>query len=75
MYNAIPCVVFRLALYLKVILIVVPRCDEIIRIYIYRSYRQRIVLNRKEPVYQAVGGHTFFIPTDEGFKVSTSIMR
>lgn len=37
------------------------------------SYRQRIVLNRKEPVYQAVGGHTFFIPTDEGFKVSAVV--
>uniref|UniRef100_U5EXZ7 Putative fasciclin 1 n=1 Tax=Corethrella appendiculata TaxID=1370023 RepID=U5EXZ7_9DIPT len=33
-----------------------------------RSFRQKIITNKKEYVYQAVGGHTFFIPVEEGFK-------
>lgn len=35
----------------------------------HRSYRQRVISNAKESVYQAQGGFTFFIPVEEGFKV------
>ncbi|XP_037921573.1 fasciclin-1 isoform X4 [Hermetia illucens] len=35
-----------------------------------RSYRQRVIMMKKEYVYQAVGGHTFLIPVEEGFKPS-----
>lgn len=41
--------------------------------YLFRSYRQRVVQNKKETVYQANGGHTFFVPVEEGFKVRTEI--
>lgn len=37
---------------------------------LYRSYRQRVIANSKESVYQANGGYTFFVPVEEGFKVS-----
>ncbi|XP_058816979.1 fasciclin-1 isoform X2 [Topomyia yanbarensis] len=33
-----------------------------------RSFRQKIVMARKEDIYKAVGGHTFLIPVEEGFK-------
>ncbi|XP_055681274.1 fasciclin-1 isoform X2 [Lutzomyia longipalpis] len=33
-----------------------------------RSYREKVIMNKKENVFQAVGSHTFFIPVDEGFK-------
>ncbi|XP_058444738.1 fasciclin-1 isoform X2 [Malaya genurostris] len=33
-----------------------------------RSFRQKIVMVRKEDIYKAVGGHTFLIPVEEGFK-------
>lgn len=33
-----------------------------------RSFRQKIMLARKEDIYRAVGGHTFLIPVEEGFK-------
>lgn len=33
-----------------------------------RSFRQKIVMTRKEDIYKAVGGHTFLIPVEEGFK-------
>ncbi|KAJ6637756.1 Fasciclin-1 [Pseudolycoriella hygida] len=33
-----------------------------------RSYRQKVISNKKESVYQANGWHTFFIPVEEGFK-------
>lgn len=36
---------------------------------VYRSYRQRVIQNNKELVYQANGGFTFFVPVEEGFKV------
>lgn len=36
---------------------------------VHRSYRQRVIANTKELVYQANGGFTFFIPVEEGFKV------
>jgi hypothetical protein len=34
-----------------------------------RSFRQKVIMNKKEHVYQADGFHTFFIPVEEGFKV------
>lgn len=34
-----------------------------------RSFRQRIQQLQKEEVFANEGGHTFFIPIDEGFKV------
>ncbi|XP_055615334.1 LOW QUALITY PROTEIN: fasciclin-1-like [Toxorhynchites rutilus septentrionalis] len=33
-----------------------------------RSFRQKIVMAKKEEIYKAVGGHTFLIPVEEGFK-------
>ncbi|XP_037026779.1 fasciclin-1 isoform X3 [Bradysia coprophila] len=33
-----------------------------------RSYRQKVISNKKEPVFQANGWHTFFIPVEDGFK-------
>lgn len=38
-----------------------------------RSFRQKILTNKREHVYQADGYHTFFIPVEEGFKVSCLI--
>lgn len=35
-----------------------------------RSFYQRVVLNKKEPLFAADGYHTFFIPVEEGFKVN-----
>lgn len=35
-----------------------------------RSFRQRVVMNKKEKIYGEAGGHTFFIPVEEGFKVN-----
>jgi fasciclin 1 len=35
-----------------------------------RSFYQRVVLNKKESLFAADGYHTFFIPVEEGFKVS-----
>jgi fasciclin 1 len=35
-----------------------------------RSFYQRVVVNKKESLFQADGFHTFFIPVEEGFKVS-----
>lgn len=43
--------------------------------FFHRSFRQKVVINKKEPVYQAVGGHTFFIPVEEGFKVIIHTQR
>lgn len=37
-----------------------------------RSFRQRVVMNKKERIYSEAGGHTFFVPVEEGFKVSWS---
>lgn len=34
-----------------------------------RSFYQRVVINKKESLYQADGFHTFFVPVEEGFKV------
>lgn len=39
-----------------------------------RSYRQRVIANSKELVYQANGGFTFFVPIEEGFKVILYIL-
>uniref|UniRef100_A0A1B0BEH5 FAS1 domain-containing protein n=1 Tax=Glossina palpalis gambiensis TaxID=67801 RepID=A0A1B0BEH5_9MUSC len=36
-----------------------------------RTYRSQVTLMRKESLYQSPGGHTFFIPVDEGFKQTT----
>lgn len=36
---------------------------------IFRSYRQRVQATNKEDIFKTEGGHTFFIPVDEGFKV------
>lgn len=36
----------------------------------FRSFRQRVNQNSKESVFKSGGGNTFFIPVDEGFKVS-----
>ncbi|XP_045469434.1 fasciclin-1 isoform X3 [Harmonia axyridis] len=33
-----------------------------------RSYRQRVQATNKEDIFKTEGGHTFFIPVDEGFK-------
>ncbi|XP_065157885.1 fasciclin-1 isoform X3 [Atheta coriaria] len=35
-----------------------------------RLFRERIVRTRKEDIFRNEGGHTFFIPVDEGFKNS-----
>jgi fasciclin 1 len=40
-----------------------------------RSYRQRVQLMKKEHVFQSVGGHTFFVPVEEGFKVSETFCQ
>lgn len=34
-----------------------------------RSFYQRVVVNKKDSLFQAEGFHTFFIPVEEGFKV------
>lgn len=34
-----------------------------------RSFYQRVIVNKKESLFQADGFHTFFIPVEEGFKV------
>lgn len=36
-----------------------------------RSFYQRVVVNKKESLFQAEGFHTFFIPVEEGFKVKS----
>jgi hypothetical protein len=36
----------------------------------FRSFRQRVNQNNKGNVFLAEGKHTFFIPVDEGFKVT-----
>lgn len=33
-----------------------------------RSFRQKIIMAKREGIYKAVGGHTFLIPVEEGFK-------
>ncbi|KAK2584687.1 hypothetical protein KPH14_007026 [Odynerus spinipes] len=33
-----------------------------------RTFRQRIVIEKKEDIFKAEGRYTFFIPVDEGFK-------
>ncbi|XP_025155030.1 fasciclin-1-like [Harpegnathos saltator] len=33
-----------------------------------RTFRQRIVIEKKEAIFKAQGRYTFFIPVDEGFK-------
>lgn len=35
-----------------------------------RSFFQRVVISKKEQLYSADGFHTYFIPVEEGFKVS-----
>ncbi|XP_063703463.1 fasciclin-1 isoform X2 [Culicoides brevitarsis] len=35
-----------------------------------RSFRQRIIMNKKDKLYSEAGGHTFFVPVEEGFKPS-----
>lgn len=35
-----------------------------------RSYRHRVQIAQKESVFKKEGRHTYFIPVDEGFKVS-----
>lgn len=42
---------------------------------VHRSYRQRVIANTKELVYQANGGFTFFIPVEEGFKVNQKLFH
>lgn len=34
------------------------------------TFRQRIIIEKKESIFKAEGRFTFFIPVDEGFKVS-----
>ncbi|XP_017847725.1 fasciclin-1 isoform X4 [Drosophila busckii] len=36
-----------------------------------RTYRSQVSLMKKESLYQAPGTHTFLVPVDEGFKLST----
>ncbi|KRF83543.1 fasciclin-1 isoform X1 [Drosophila novamexicana] len=36
-----------------------------------RTYRSQVTLMKKESLYQAPGAHTFLLPVDEGFKLST----
>ncbi|XP_017776289.1 PREDICTED: fasciclin-1 isoform X5 [Nicrophorus vespilloides] len=38
--------------------------------YRVRSFRQRVQQTKKEDIFNAEGGNTFFIPVDEGFKNS-----
>lgn len=33
-----------------------------------RTFRQRIIIEKKEPIFKAEGRFTYFIPVDEGFK-------
>ncbi|XP_021703243.1 fasciclin-1 isoform X5 [Aedes aegypti] len=33
-----------------------------------RSFRHKMTMAKKEDIYRAVGGHTFLIPVEEGFK-------
>ncbi|XP_055716289.1 fasciclin-1-like [Phlebotomus papatasi] len=33
-----------------------------------RSYRQKVIMHKKEYLYQTPGAHTFLIPVEEGFK-------
>ncbi|XP_011641357.1 fasciclin-1 isoform X2 [Pogonomyrmex barbatus] len=37
-------------------------------IYRVRTFRQRIIIEKKEAIFKAEGRFTFFIPIDEGFK-------
>lgn len=39
-----------------------------------RSFYQRVIVNKKEALFQAEGFHTFFIPVEEGFKVISSLV-
>lgn len=36
--------------------------------YRLRAFRQRVQATNKEDIFKTEGGHTFFIPVDEGFK-------
>ncbi|XP_030371302.1 fasciclin-1 isoform X3 [Scaptodrosophila lebanonensis] len=36
-----------------------------------RTYRSQVALMKKETIYSAPGTHTFLLPVDEGFKLST----
>nr|KAF7397091.1 hypothetical protein H0235_016628 [Vespula pensylvanica] len=38
-----------------------------------RTFRQRIVIEKKEGIFTADGRYTFFIPVDEGFKLFTFV--
>lgn len=42
---------------------------HLVAILRFSSFRHKIVMMRKEDIYKAVGGHTFLIPVEEGFKV------
>lgn len=33
-----------------------------------KNFRKQVVFNKKEPVFQSNGAHTYFVPVDEGFK-------
>lgn len=35
--------------------------------FLLRLFRQRIMANNKQDIFKNEGGHTFFIPIDEGF--------
>lgn len=39
-----------------------------------RSYRHRVQIAQKESVFKKEGRHTYFIPVDEGFKVSLNFI-
>ncbi|XP_023035373.1 fasciclin-1 isoform X1 [Drosophila willistoni] len=36
-----------------------------------RTYRNQVLMAKKESLFQAAGAHTFLIPIDDGFKVAT----
>jgi hypothetical protein len=38
-------------------------------VIIHRYFRQKVQQNNKQDIFKTEGGHTFFIPVDEGFKV------
>lgn len=44
------------------------------RILSCRNFRQRVQQTRKQEIFKTEGGHTFFIPVDEGFQNDRAVL-
>lgn len=67
----------RRLMHFKMLLITFSR-KQLLKVIInvsfnFRTFQQRVTTTGKEEVFKADGKFTFFIPEDEGFKVSASI--